>query len=230
MKTAYNDYDLNIIPITNSPFAHIKVPKQEVTRKRALSVDHITKILEFPYQKDSDGNNLLSSVNIAKDCFLLSFCLMGMNSIDLYNANIYDGESIIYFRTKTRARRQDKAEMHVSIHHTIKSLIHKYKDRTNKRVFNFYTRYSSPANFNKAINKGLKHIGQKLGIYDLEYYAARHSWATIALNKVKIDKYTVHSCLNHLDESMKVTDIYLERDFTIENEANYKVLEYVFHM
>lgn len=28
----------------------------------------------------------------------------------------------------------------------------------------------------------------------------QHSWATIALNKVGIDKYTVHAALNHVDE------------------------------
>ena len=60
------------------------------------------------------------------------------------------------------------------------------------------------------------------------FYISRHSWATLAVNKVGIDKYTVHSALNHIDEAMKVTDIYIERDFKIENEANSKVLKYVF--
>lgn len=64
--------------------------------------------------------------------------------------------------------------------------------------------------------------------YILEYYAARHSWATIALNKVGIDKYIVHAALNHIDDSMKVTDIYIERDFVNENKANAKVVKYVF--
>ena len=41
----------------------------------------------------------------------------------------------------------------------------------------------------------------------------QHSWVTIALNKVGINKYTVHAVLNHVDESMRVTDIYIERDF-----------------
>ena len=59
-------------------------------------------------------------------------------------------------------------------------------------------------------------------------YAARHSWATIALNKVGIDKYIVHAALNHIDDSMKVTDIYIERDFVNENKANAKVVKYVF--
>lgn len=60
------------------------------------------------------------------------------------------------------------------------------------------------------------------------FYISRHSWATIALNKVGIDKYTVHSALNHVDEAMKVTDIYIERDFINENQANAKVIKYVF--
>ena len=62
----------------------------------------------------------------------------------------------------------------------------------------------------------------------LKYSAARHSWATIALNKVGIDKYVVHAALNHIDNTMKVTDIYIERDFVNENKANDKVVRYVF--
>ena len=74
----------------------------------------------------------------------------------------------------------------------------------------------------------MKKIGAKLNLTDLEYYAARHSWATIALNKCGIDKYVVHEALNHIDESMRVTDIYIQRDFVNENKANAKVLRYVF--
>ena len=82
--------------------------------------------------------------------------------------------------------------------------------------------------FFTSINSGLKEIGSILEVDDLEYYAARHSWATIALNKVGIDKYIVHAALNHIDDSMKVTDIYIERDFVNENKANAKVVKYVF--
>ena len=88
--------------------------------------------------------------------------------------------------------------------------------------------YNSANNFNRAINLGLKQIGKILKVDDLEYYAARHSWATLAVNKVGIDKYTVHAALNHIDEAMKVTDIYIERNFKIENDANAKVMKSVF--
>ena len=166
--------------------------------------------------------------NLAKDCFILSFCLMGINSADLYNATEMDGNTITYYRTKTKDRRLDNAKMVVDIPQIILPLIEKYKDKTGKRLFNFYQYYGDEKTFNKAINYGLKEIGAILEVDDLEYYAARHSWATIALNKVDIDKYTVHAALNHIDDSMKVTDIYIERDFMNENRANAKVVRYVF--
>ena len=72
----------------------------------------------------------------------------------------------------------------------------------------------------------MKQIGDKLGIEDLEYYAARHSWATLACSTaVGIDKATVHEALNHVDDKMKVTDIYIDHDWSVIWEANRKVLE-----
>ena len=118
--------------------------------------------------------------------------------------------------------------MEVYVPKLIQPLLDKYKDRRGKRLCNFYQYYADEKSFNRSINIGLKEIGLILGVDDLEYYAARHSWATIALNKVGIDKYTVHAALNHVDGAMKITDIYIERDFVNENKANAKVVRYVF--
>ena len=227
-KKQYNDYHRNIIIITNDPFKTFTVPKQcTVTRKRALTPELIKKIWELPYQS-IEGYKMENRFNLAKDCFILSFCLMGMNSADLYNAEEREGNTIIYYRTKTRNRRADNALMKVNIPKMLMPLIEKYKDKTGKRIFNFYQNYADIASLNRSINIGLKEIGAKLKIDALQYYAARHSWATIAVNKVGIDKYTVHSALNHVDDVMKVTDIYIERDFVNENKANRKVVKYVF--
>lgn len=227
-KKKYNKKDKNLILIPNSPFDDFTIPKQESTRKRAISADIIRKVWELPYKDMKKGYKATCRYNLAKDCFILSFCLMGINSADLYNASEMNGQTIIYYRTKTKDRRLDKAKMEVEVPIIVQPLVEKYKDKTGKRLFNFYQYYSTHKAFNKAINYGLKEIGAELGIDDLEYYAARHSWATIALNKVGIDKYTVHAALNHVDESMKVTDIYIERDFVNENNANAKVVRYVF--
>ena len=37
------------------------------------------------------------------------------------------------------------------------------------------------------------------------------------------DKTTVHKALNHVDEGMKVTDIYIDRDWSVIWNANKKV-------
>ena len=211
-KRKFNKKDKNLILIPNSPFEDFKIPKQEATR----------------YKDMKKGYKSTCRYNLAKDCFILSFCLMGINSADLYNATEMKGNTIVYNRTKTKARRLDSAKMIVDIPKIVQPLIDKYKDSTGKRLFNFYQYYVDEKGFNKAINYGLKEIGALLEIEDLEYYAARHSWATIALNKVGIDKYTVHAALNHVDEAMKATDIYIERDFVNENRANAKVVKYVF--
>lgn len=227
-KKRYNDYDTGIICIPNDPFAAFSVPKQEATRKRALTPDQIKAIYNLPYRKTAKGNILDCRYNLAKDCFILSFCLIGMNSADLYSASILENNTITYFRRKTTDRRLDDAKMMVDVPDIIKDTMKRYSDPQKQFIFNFCRTYSTDISFNRAINYGLKELGSELGIEDLEFYAARHSWATIALNKVGIDKYTVHAALNHVDESMKVTDIYIERDFVAENNANMAVMKMIF--
>ena len=226
----YNKPDKGLIRIPHSPFEYFKIPKEEATRKRAIQPKQIKAIWNMPYHNIHRGHKGTCLFDLAKDCFILSFCLMGINSVDLYNATVTElkGNRFIYFRTKTKGRRHDKAKMEVIIPDMVLPIVEKYRDTTSKRLFKFYKDYRDSRAFNKAINIGLKEIGNILNIEDLEYYAARHSWATIALNKCNIDKYTVHAALNHVDESMRVTDIYIERDFVNENKANAKVVKYVF--
>ena len=101
-------------------------------------------------------------------------------------------------------------------------------DKTGKRVFRFYQMYADQSTFNAALNKGLKTVGEKVGIPDLKFYAARHSWATIARNDLKTDKSTIDEALNHIDKRLSVTDLYIKKDFSIINEVNKSVLDYVF--
>lgn len=224
----YNKPDKGLMRILHTPFEYFKIPKQEATRKRAVTPQQIKAIWSLPYQNIHKGVKHTCRPDLAKDCFILSFCLMGINSADLYNATLLRDNRLVYCRTKTKERRLDKAKMEVVVPDMVLPIIEKYRDTTGQRLFRFYKDYRDHKAFNKAINKGLKEIGDQLNIDDLEFYAARHSWATIALNKCGIDKYTVHAALNHVDESMRVTDIYIERDFVNENKANAKVIKYVF--
>lgn len=137
---------------------------------------------------------------------------------------MYKDGKITYNRTKTKNRRADKAEISIKVEPQIQALFDKYKDTTGKRVFNFYQHYSNANTFNCNINKLLKEIGKIIGVEDLQFYAARHSWGTFARNNAKVDMYTVHTALNHVDADMKVTDIYIKKDNTIIEDANKAVL------
>lgn len=175
-KKKYNKKEKNLILIPNSPFMELEIPKQEATRKRAISADIIKKLWKLPYKDMKKGYKSTCRYNLAKDCFILSFCLMGINSADLYNATEMEGNTIVYNRTKTKDRRLDKAQMKVDIPRLVLPLVEKYKDKTGKRLFNFYQYYADEKGFNKAINYGLKEIGTILEIDDLEYYAACYKW------------------------------------------------------
>ena len=151
-----------------------------------------------------------------------------MNSADLYSCNILDGLTIKYNRTKTKDRRRDKAEIHVRVAERIDGLFQKYRDNTGERVFRFHHLYADEKTFNAALNKGLKKIGKAVGVDNLEFYAARHSWATIARNDLSIDKNVINEALNHVDKNLSVTDLYIKKSFSAINEANEKVIDYVF--
>lgn len=239
-KSEFNDEEIGIIRVPRSPFAKYNVPTESMPRKRAITTSCLQEIIDLP-----DESTAGSRRNLARDCFLLSFGLAGMNAIDLLlcPAQSLDGNVIIYNRQKTVSRREDEAEMHIRIEPQIMPLVEKYRDPTGERLFQFHRHYSTGGTFNAALNKGLKRIDAALhakrdtdqqektgeGEHSLPqhitFYAARHSWATTARSAaLKIDKYTVHEALNHVDADMKITDRYINRDWAVIWEANAKVV------
>ncbi len=220
-KLEFNDEDTATVNIPLSPFKKVVLPRQFATAKRALTIEQIKEISTATL----DNNKCQKLGLFARDVFMLSFYLVGMNAVDLYNCtDITDGR-ITYERTKTRTRRADRALISIAIPPEAEALVKKYRDPKRKRVFDFANRYGSSDNFTIVLNRGLKRIGAAVGIERLQFYAARHSWATIAVNDAEVDKYTVHEALNHVDPSMAVTDIYIRKDWRRIDNANRKVLD-----
>lgn len=244
-KMHYNDDDNGIIRIGHSPFDKVSLDKVLAAEKRAVSVEAVRLIARV----SSDRHN--SAINFTRDMFLLSFCLCGTNVADLYDmrCNPKDGW-IEYERKKTRDCRDDRAFIRIRILDYIKPLVEKYADRMHKRTFCFYNRFPSHTAMDCSISKAMKkvkaaiikmykeeHADMKLadcdvveilGIKNLVFYSARHSWATIARNELHSDKFDVHEGLNHVDKDTKITDVYIKKDFSSINEVNRKVVEYVF--
>ena len=140
---------------------------------------------------------------------------MGMNSVDLFSATDYKNGYIKYNRTKTKDRRSDEAYIEVKVHPFIMPLMRKYAG--TKTIFNFCSRYNDYEGFNKNLNIGLKKVGKSVGISDLEFYQARHTFATLSRNLMKFSKGDVDEALNHVG-SFEVADIYIAKDFSIIND------------
>jgi transcriptional regulator with XRE-family HTH domain/integrase len=221
-KEEFNDEELGQMNILGNPFRNLRLETPAPTAKRAISAESIQQIIDLPPLANERAR-------MARDCFLLSFALMGMNSADLLTCPPARKDEIVYFRQKTASRRTDRAEMHVRIEPCVSPLIARYSDKTGKRLLHFYLRYKDRVSFNKAINKGLKDVGEAIGVDGLTFYAARHSWATIARTPREeggagLDKYVIHEALNHVDTSMKVTDIYLVKNWRVIFDANKAVM------
>lgn len=222
----YNDEDAGVINIPRNPFLCVKPPKDIAPPKRALSTQQIRQILTLPYS--DEVKNINSRYNFAKDMFILSFFLIGMNIADLYECRETNGQTLIYNRKKTRTRRGDNARMEVEIPKEAVPLFNKYRDTSRSGfIFKFHKMFSTTNTMTASVNKGLKKIGAEIGVPDLQFYAARHSWATIAVNDCGIDKWTVHQALNHVDSKTAITDIYIKKDWRATNEANRKVISHI---
>ena len=230
-KQEFNDEERDIVPIKGNPFRNLHLGAGPTPTNRALPAEVIQRIIDLP----PFGRQ---RVQLGRDCFLLSFALMGMNAVDLLTCDPAKNGEIVYYRKKTTARRQDRAEMHVRIEPCIEPLVAKYADKTRQRLFNLHLRYANRQTLTRALNEGLEEVGKAVGITGLTFYAARHSWATIAraprtervegeaseIGGAGLDKYLVHDALNHVDSNMKVTDIYLKKDWRILWNANKAVL------
>lgn len=222
-KEEYNDEDLGIVRIPSSPFRKIRLPRASATRKRAITLPQMQGLINLP----APGTGKHGGEAFAKDFFILSFGLLGMNTKDIFTCTDYRGGRITYQRAKTRDRRADNAEMSVLVQPEIRKVAEKYLDPSGERVFIFHKLFKSCYSLSKYINRWLKPLGRKIGVEDLEQYAARHTWATLAANEAGVDKYTVHEALDHADSSMRITDVYIRKDWGRIDAANRKVLDLI---
>lgn len=219
----YNDEDRDHIRIMHYPFRKYKIQRAPATERRNLSVEDIRKIKNI-----QESDLTLSRTKLARDVFMLSFYLCGMNMADLYDVSELRDGRLSYCRQKTKNRRLDKAFISIKVEPEAAELIDKYKDKSGVKVFDFHTRYSDSHIFSSNINKGLKDLARLCSISSgLSTYYARHSWATIARNKCGVSKDDIDLALNHIDRDQKMADVYIAKDWSVIDVANKKVIDLV---
>ncbi len=222
-QNKYNDEDRDLIRIPHYPFKKLKYDKPVFkTKENVLTVEEIQKIINY---KPTRGRQ-----QMAKDMFLLMFYLIGINAIDLFNLGRPDKKGRInYVRAKTGKDYSIKLEPEAL------EIIERYKG--TDLLVNMSCRYKNHLDMIKYINLELKDMGNSIqkklrendedASFPTEITTnwARHSWATIARNECRINKDDVALCLGHDDMDNKVTDIYINYDYSIVDNSNRKVLD-----
>lgn len=186
------------------PFRKYKIKYQEQSDTMPLTVNQLKAIRD--YETDSEA------LRYARDIFMASFYLIGINISDLYD--LKRDERARYYRHKTGAF------VDIELQPETKELCKKYSD--NERMFSFYKRYTASQSFTSMINLNLKTIGKSIGVPDLIMYHARHTWATLAA-MLDIEEKTIAKALSHSYKN--TTSRYARFDFRKVDEANRKVLD-----
>ena len=220
----YNDYDNNDIRIKNMPFMRVVIPKTDKAKKKATDKETLLKL----FNADVTGE-ARARVQVAQDVALMIFCLAGINVADLYHMEKSSrvGNKLCYNRHKTKDKRDDDAYIEITIPDKIIPLFDKYKGE--KRLLSFSDKIRRENDFiGGVVVKGLQAVALKAGVTEkITSYTFRHSFATIAQNKCGASDELVGFALNHAS-AHKVTQSYIDKDFSPIDKLNKKVMEYVF--
>jgi site-specific recombinase XerD len=155
---------------------------------------------------------------LARDFFMLSFYLVGMNNSDIYELNKIEDGRIEYDRRKT--------SKHYSIKLEPEAVEILEQRKGDEKLLVYQERYANFKNLTKQINKQLKEIGnhESIQVPELVMYHARHSWAGIAAKKpIGASKAVIAQALGH--GKTTVTDTYFDYDNELVDDLNRKVLD-----
>lgn len=217
-RMEFNEPDRNYFPIPIDIFEYYKVPRPPAADHRDIPEEWVQMMID--QRKSLHGRERLGV-----DVFLLSFALMGMNAVDMYEVREKPRDGMLhYFRTKTKDAKADRAEMYVRIEPVAEEIMSDYLGRG--RVFDFSERYATRLNFTVAINKGLRQWISRNGLEDFTFYSARHTWATLGASKrVGVDLALITEGLSHSDASRRMDMVYIRKDWERVWDANAKVLD-----
>ena len=169
------------------PFAYVKMPKPSV-KMLDLTIDEFSRILHLKTNH--------RKLSLARDLFLLSFYLGGMNLADIVE-NEFNDDMVRYVRKKTANKKEGEKIVTFTIPEEARAIIRKYISRNGKLNFGYKFTYQ---NFQRYVNHCLKDLGKKLDIKsNISFYSARKTFSQFAFD-LGIRTEIVEYCLG---QSMK---------------------------
>lgn len=203
------------------PFRKFKIKKEE-TRKRSLTVEQLRTLRDYPCEEYQVRY---------RDMFMLMFYLIGINSVDLFNAKHSD---VVNGRLEYKRAKTGKLYS-VLIQPEAMEIIEKYRGKNY--LLNVMDEYRNYKDFLHRMGIALKEIGpmERKGLGgkkireplfpEISSYWSRHTWATIAAS-LDIPKEVISAGLGH-DIGSSVTSIYIDFNMKKVDEANRMVIDYV---
>ncbi len=204
--------DEDIVGLDAYPFRKFKIASAR-KEKEALTEDQLQRIISYDSPR--------SIHCIARDLFLLSFYLCGMNLVDLFHLDrLRDGRAY-FVRTKTSGKNPNPVSLFVQPEAA--EIIARYAGQ--EHVLRFAEETATYGTFNNRIQKALRAMAAELGIEGLTFYWARYTWATLA-DKIGISEKEIGKALGHVDTSV-AGKYYISYDWTKVDRANRRVIDYV---
>ena len=204
-------YDIN-------PFAYYKI-KTAPVREVDLSIENIIKIKN--YCPDS------KKLKVARDLFMLSFYLCGINLADLLQVDFRNVDHVEYIRKKAVNLKQSDQRIVIPIPTAATPIIQRWMNKNTGRLdFGYKFTYS---NFYRYLTRNLNGMADELNIKEkVVYYSARKSFAQFA-SELGIPDGVIDYCLGHSDKSRGVIRYYTKvREKQAEVAVN-RVIDYVEH-
>ena len=221
LRTLYNKaVEAGQVP-SNDIFSHIQTANAR-TGKRAISVNDIRKIEKLNLSRGS-------SLDKARDLFLLSSYLRGMAFVDM----AFLKKSDLKCGMISYSRRKTHQNLNIEWIKPMQTIVDKYAEQTKDSLYLLpiltgkeSSPYTAYRKMEHNTNYNLKKIGERVGLkIPLTTYVARHTWASIALH-MNIPVATISEGMGH--NSFKTTQIYLQSlDMATINEANKKIIQKV---
>lgn len=224
----YNDEEMGVMIVKRDVFKLIDLPPLEDSDRISLTIEQMQKMIDVPYTGKWYHDFI-------KDMFILSFVCLGTNPKDLFfmkKENIV-GDILTYRRSKISNRSGKDSEMQIKLSEVAKIIIAKYS-KNKKYLIDFRGRARDIIQCNY-IHEVFKSAGledfkslkeSNSDKYKYCFYTARHTMATLARNECGVDYMTVHQMLNHATpQSLRTTDVYIQKDFSPLWEANEKLLD-----
>ena len=197
------------------------VIKDDNSEMITLSRENIVELLYKEYKRPY--------TNMARDMWLFSFFMVGINTIDIYNlkkenmVETPNGWRCIYQRDKT-GKTVNLPLCDIAI-----EIIKKYYSEADEYVFPFHKYYETYLGWYRTIEDNVKRIAKDLKMCNSQkvtWYCARDSWSTICANELDISAIIIDRALSHSTKSL-AENHYIAKDKNDVDDACAMILQYI---